>query len=231
MNGDRVEVSVADLEAALRAVEVGPRRDDGTVLHPAEVAARLYRELSARASHREPEPGITRDRLVKALTGYHLVIGEPGGDAGGPVTWPRQVARELMERMDSQEPEAGPEPPAVIRDLTVTGRQIADALNGLAVEIEIKPGVAKSPMTGAWLAVVEGTVSNPGAVAAAILGRVPGFGEPRQAAAGVAVRLTRDDALRLEGWINAHRPPGDWDPDFLGRALRAIKKATGDGNG
>jgi len=63
-------------------------------------------------------------------------------------------------------------------DLTVSGRQIADALEGLPVEVVVEPGVAKSPRTGGWLAVIEGTVQSPGKVTAAILGRVPGFGQP-----------------------------------------------------
>lgn len=42
----------------------------------------------------------------------------------------------------------------------------------------------------------------------------------------VPVMLSRDNALMLAGWIQAHRPPGDWEPEFLGVALRALAKAV-----
>jgi len=120
--------------------------------------------------------------------------------------------------------------PDTTRDLTVTGRQIADALEGLPVEVEIGPEVARSPMTGGWLAVIEGTVRSPGAVAAAILMmQVPEFGEPATAVPddGTArVTMQRDDLLQVLGWVNAHRLPGDWEPGFLSRFLAAADKAV-----
>jgi hypothetical protein len=32
--------------------------------------------------------------------------------------------------------------------------------------------------------------------------------------------------LKLIGWIEAHRPPGDWEPGFLGRCLISLEQAT-----
>jgi hypothetical protein len=65
---DRIEVSVADLAAALEGFLLEGRYTGVTayrttqepvpvvVLHPAEVADVLYRTLSANAAHRDPEP-------------------------------------------------------------------------------------------------------------------------------------------------------------------------------
>jgi len=115
----------------------------------------------------------------------------------------------------------------VTRDLTVTGRQIAEALEGLPVEVEIGPNVARSPKTDGWLAVIEGTVRNPGAVAAAILTQVPEFGQPRASDDGqVSLTINRDVLLKVIGWVNAHRPPGDWEPGFLSRFLTAADEAV-----
>lgn len=109
MSSDRIEVSVADLTAALEGFRVAVQTLDygeheGPLSDPDKVAEALFATLSANAAHCEPEPGVTRERLIRALTGYNLVIGE-ASEAAGPVTWPRQVASELMERMG--------EPPAV----------------------------------------------------------------------------------------------------------------------
>ncbi len=32
--------------------------------------------------------------------------------------------------------------------------------------------------------------------------------------------------LKLIGWIEAHRPPGEWEPGFLGQCLAALEGAT-----
>ena len=41
----------------------------------------------------------------------------------------------------------------------------------------------------------------------------------------VTVSMNRDTLLLLMGWINAHRPQGDWDPYFLTAALEAFTDA------
>ena len=42
----------------------------------------------------------------------------------------------------------------------------------------------------------------------------------------VSVPLPRDMALLMVGWVNAHRPPNDWEPSFLGHFLRAVNQAV-----
>jgi len=44
--------------------------------------------------------------------------------------------------------------------------------------------------------------------------------------ASVAIKLDRDVALQLIGWMNAKRPDGDWEPEFLSTALIALGRAT-----
>lgn len=72
----------------------------------------------------------------------------------------------------------------------------------------------------------DGYVADPGMTASRIYALLtsPLASDPR----AVCITIARDDALRLEGWINAHRPPGDWEPGFLSRALTAIGNATPD---
>jgi hypothetical protein len=43
------------------------------------------------------------------------------------------------------------------------------------------------------------------------------------------VVLNNVNLLKLIGWIEAHRPPGDWEPGFLGRALAALEAACDGG--
>jgi len=43
----------------------------------------------------------------------------------------------------------------------------------------------------------------------------------------VEIRLQRDDALQLAGWIAAHRTAGEgWEPECVSRAITAINRAT-----
>lgn len=42
----------------------------------------------------------------------------------------------------------------------------------------------------------------------------------------VKVEINRDLLLRLIGWIEAHRPPGDWEPGFLSIVLRGLEQAV-----
>jgi len=42
----------------------------------------------------------------------------------------------------------------------------------------------------------------------------------------VTITISRDNALMLLGWINAHRPPGDWEPEFLMPFIVATKMAV-----
>ena len=39
------------------------------------------------------------------------------------------------------------------------------------------------------------------------------------------IEIDRDMLLMLIGWIQAHRPPGDWDPEFLGVAILRMQGA------
>lgn len=171
---------------------------------------------------------VSVEELASALEDAEFVIRnlkpcDYGSGETASVRYPTPIARGLLQHIAAhREPE-----PDVTRDLTVTGRQIADALEGLPVEVEVEPGVAKSPKTGGWLAVIEGTVSKPGAVAAAILTQVPGFGEPRASDGTVSLTMQRDHLLEMIGWVNAHRPVGEWEPGFVSRFLTAAGKAAG----
>lgn len=44
----------------------------------------------------------------------------------------------------------------------------------------------------------------------------------------VTIHVNRDLALMLYGWINAHRPWTDWEPEFLGIWLSLLKHAADD---
>jgi len=70
----------------------------------------------------------------------------------------------------------------------------------------------------------DGYIADPGMTASRIYALLtsPLVSDP----GAVCITVSRDNALRLEGWINAHRPPGDWEPGFLSRVLAAIDKAT-----
>jgi hypothetical protein len=39
------------------------------------------------------------------------------------------------------------------------------------------------------------------------------------------VVLNNVNLLKFTGWVEAHRPPGEWEPGFLGRALAALEAA------
>jgi hypothetical protein len=40
------------------------------------------------------------------------------------------------------------------------------------------------------------------------------------------VIVNRNHLLKFIGWVEAHRPPGDWEPGFLGQCLSALDAAT-----
>ncbi len=42
----------------------------------------------------------------------------------------------------------------------------------------------------------------------------------------VSVTLPRDTWLAVAGWMNAFRPPGDWEPLFVTATLQAIQEAV-----
>lgn len=43
---------------------------------------------------------------------------------------------------------------------------------------------------------------------------------------GINFVLQRDTALLLLGWIQAHRPPGDWEPGFLGVVIGLLERTV-----
>jgi hypothetical protein len=49
----------------------------------------------------------------------------------------------------------------------------------------------------------------------------------------IPVSMNRDQWCMLVGWMEAHRPPGDWEPGFLTGSLTtiqaALREAAGDG--
>jgi len=45
------------------------------------------------------------------------------------------------------------------------------------------------------------------------------------------VEIDRDVLLMLIGWIQAHRPQGEWEPEFLGVAFLRMQGALKEGDG
>ena len=41
----------------------------------------------------------------------------------------------------------------------------------------------------------------------------------------VIITMNEKHLLKFTGWVEAHRPPGEWEPGFLGNALRALETA------
>jgi len=42
----------------------------------------------------------------------------------------------------------------------------------------------------------------------------------------VVVTMNRNALLKFIGWTEAHRPPGEWEPTFLGGCLSALNSAN-----